>query len=393
MAAGRLWQRLDELYEIGVGPDAATLGARRPAYTAEENRAHELVSDWMRAAGLTVSSDASGNLYGRLAGAEAAAGEVWSGSHLDTVPAGGRFDGPLGVLGALEAVERIGAQRRGLTVVAFRDEEGWRFGRGCFGSRALCGHIEPGELTTLDGDGVSLRSVVPAELPATGWLTPPQAYLELHIEQGSVLDGLDVPVGVVTSIAGLARHAVTFTGRAGHAGTTPMVGRSDALCSAASFVLAVQQAALEVGQGTVATVGSLSVRPGAANVVPDLAELLVDARAPDQASHRALLARIAAAAAGGSLRTLRLTDPVPMAAAVREMLREEIAGRALAVHELPSGAGHDAGVLGSAGVPSGMLFVRSRNGGVSHSPLEWSEPEDVEVAVAVLAGALRRLAA
>ncbi|MFN0154738.1 MAG: Zn-dependent hydrolase [Gaiella sp.] len=387
-----LWQRLDELYEVGVGASAATQGARRPAYTPAEDEAHRLVAGWMRDAGLGVSVDPAGNLFGRLAGADPAAGEVWSGSHLDSVPGGGRFDGPLGVLGALEAVARIGPQRCGLTVVAFRDEEGWRFGRGCFGSRAMAGRLECGELETTDADGVTLRDAIGRELPSPGWLEAPRAYLELHIEQGAVLDGLDLPLGVVTSIAGLARLGVSFAGRAGHAGTTPMDGRSDALCAAAAFVLDVRRAAVEIGQGVVATVGALEVHPGAANVIPERVDLVVDARAPSKDGHAALLARIRSAAGLPAPQTLRLAAPVPMSKLVRDACGSEIESRGLPVHELPSGAGHDAGVMGVAGVPAGMLFVRSRNGGLSHHPEEWSEPHDVELAVDVLAGALRRLA-
>jgi allantoate deiminase len=383
----RLQERLEAIYAIGGGP-----GANRPAYSSEEETAHALVAGWMEDAGLAVSRDAAGNLFGVLRGSGPGLGAVWTGSHLDSVPQGGRFDGPLGVLAGLEAVQRLGQQPRTLAVVAFRDEEGWRFGRGCFGSRALCGQLEPGELDTVDADGVRLRSLV--DVGDGGWLDAPVAYVEAHVEQGPVLDRLEAPLGVVTSIVGLARLGVTFHGRAGHAGTTPMAGRDDALVAAAAFVGAVRTAAerLAAPGGAVATVGRLAVQPGAANVIPERVELVVDARAPDDAVLVELLDAIVAAAGDAEVELLRRTAPVPMAEVVQEAIRGGLADLGLPAPQLHSGAGHDAGVLGAAGVPSGMLFVRSRRGGVSHSPAEHSEPEDVDRCVDALAGALRRLA-
>lgn len=385
-----LHERLDAIYAIGGGP-----GANRPAYSPAEDEAHALVRGWMAEAGLAVSVDDAGNLYGRLAGEEPGLGEVWTGSHLDSVPLGGRLDGPLGVVAGLEAVSRVGRRPRTLAVVAFRDEEGWRFGRGCFGSRALCGLVEPGELDAVDAAGIALGSLVelgrapPARLPA--------AYVEAHIEQGPVLDGLGVPLGVVTSIAGLARLHVTFRGRSGHAGTTPMAGRSDALVAAAAFVSRVRELAaaadVESTRGVVATVGRLTVHPGAANVIPDRVELIVDARASDEAVLARLVDAITAAADGAEVKSLRRTSPVPTAAGVQAAIRGSLGALGVPVTELVSGAGHDAAVLGAAGVPSGMIFVRSRNGGISHSPDEHSDAADLERCVDALAGTLRRLAA
>lgn len=389
----RLHARLDALYAIGGGP-----GANRPAYTEAEDEAHGRVAGWLAEAGLDVSRDAAGNLFGRRAGTEPGLPEVWVGSHLDSVPHGGRFDGPLGVLAGLEAVQRVGQEARTLTVVAFRDEEGWRFGRGCFGSRALCGRLEEGELDTADDAGVRLREVVGGELPRAGWLQPPAAYVEAHVEQGPVLASLEAPLGVVTSIVGLARLAATFRGRAGHAGTTPMAGREDALVKAAAFVGCVREAAYNASVpgtragGAVATVGRLDVEPGAANVIPERVRLLVDARAPEGHVLAALVRSIRNAAGDAEVELLRRTSPVPMAHEVRDALRGALAELELPAPELHSGAGHDAGVLGEAGVPSGMLFVRSLNGGVSHSPDEHSDPADVALCVDALALALRRLA-
>jgi hydantoinase/carbamoylase family amidase len=263
------------------------------------------------------------------------------------VPAGGRYDGALGVVAAIEAVERAGVG----SVVAFRGEEvGW------VGSRARV---------------------------ARGG-TLPSAFVELHIEQGPVLEQAGAPLGVVTFIVGWARGELVFDGRAGHAGTTPMDARDDALVSAATEILRIRDAARAI-EGAVATVGELTVEHGAENVIPRRVRLSVDARAPDGDRLDALLTAI-------GLVPSRRTEPVAMDEELRLVLREEIEKRGLAAVELPSGAGHDAGILAAAGVPSAMLFVRSLNGGVSHSPDELSSPEDIELAVEVLTDALRRVA-
>lgn len=333
----RVLERLDQLYAIGGGP-----GANRPHPSRAEDEAHELAARWMRDAGLQVEVDASGNLLGRARALD----DVWVGSHLDTVPQGGRFDGALGVVAGIEVVERFGAG----TVVAFRGEE-----VGCVGSRALVAR------------GGSL----------------PTRFLELHVEQGPRLAGEGAPLGVVTGIVGYVRGELVLAGRAGHAGTTPMDAREDALVAAAEAILRIRDAALGI-EGAVATVGQVEVEPGGINVIPGLVRLSVDARAPTASALDELVAAI-------GVEPGERTEPVTMGDACREALREEIAARGLPLVELSSGAGHDAGILAAAGVDAGMLFVRSLNDGVSHSPDELSSQEDVELAVDVLAGALRRL--
>jgi N-carbamoyl-L-amino-acid hydrolase len=325
----RLLERIEAVYALGD----------RIGYSPEEDRAHELAAGWMREAGLAVEVDAAGNLVGTRGDAR-----VWTGSHLDSVPNGGRYDGVLGVLAGIEAAERIDAS---IGVVAFRDEE-----RGFGGSRGL--------------------------------VRKPEIYVEVHIEQGPVLLRREEPLGVVSAIVGLARGEVVIQGAAGHAGTTPMEGRSDALVDAAELVLRARDAALSI-PGTVATVGELAVLPGAANVIPERAIVSVDARAPDRERLAALVAAI-------GFEPLLVSEPVAMDDEVRTVLREELERRGLPAPELVSGAGHDAGVLAAAGVRCGMLFVRSGAGGVSHSPDEHSDPEDIELAVEVLAAALSRLA-
>jgi acetylornithine deacetylase/succinyl-diaminopimelate desuccinylase-like protein len=343
--AKRVFERLDRLYEIGGGE-----GANRPGFSEAEQAAHDLAASWMTEAGLEVEVDSFGNLVGRARGSDP---EVWTGSHLDSVPHGGRFDGALGVVAGLEAVEV--AAREGVTrtlgVVAFRAEE-----TGCHGSRA---RVAAGPL--------------------------PEAFVELHVEQGPVLAAAGAPLGVVTSIAGIARGERVFTGVAAHAGTTPMDGRDDALVEAAAYVLRARDVAASI-DGAVATVGRLEVEPGAENVVPALVRLRVDARAPDRERLERLVGELA-------LEPDYRVEPAPMSPRVRAALAEEVERLGSPVVELPSGAGHDAGILASAGVEAGMLFVRSLAGGASHCPEEDSSEGDVVLAVEVLAATLRRLAA
>jgi acetylornithine deacetylase/succinyl-diaminopimelate desuccinylase-like protein len=339
---GRVCDRLDEIYAIGGGP-----GANRVGYTPEEDEAHALAAGWMREHRLELDVDPDGNLVGRLRGADPSLPEVWTGSHLDSVPKGGKFDGALGVVAGLEAVERLGRRRRTLCVVAFRDEE-----RGCVGSRARVA-----------------REALPG------------AFVETHVEQGPVLEREGVPLGVATGIVGYVRGTVEVEGRPSHAGTTPMEGRDDALCRAAELVLAIREAALGI-EGAVATVGRLEVEPGGVNVVPGHVTFTIDARAPDSERLDALVAALPVDV------ELRRADPVELETSV---VADALAELGEPVVGLPSGAGHDAGVLARAGVRSSMLFVRSLNGGVSHSPDELSSDEDVELCVNVLARALGML--
>ena len=332
----RVLDRLEQLYAIGGGP-----GANRVGYSAEEDEAHALARGWMEEAGLAIEVDAAGNLFARSATATG----IWTGSHLDSVPQGGKFDGALGVVAAIEAVERTG---RG-TVAVFREEE-----RGCVGSRAF---VEHGAL--------------------------PDAFVELHIEQGPRLAAIGAPLAVVTGIVGYARGEVVVEGAAGHAGTTPMDHRDDALVKAARSILELEEQARAIPDA-VATVGRIEAEPGGINVIPGRVRYSVDVRAPDEER----LERLVALA---GIDFEHAASPSAMSPVVMDALRGEIGKLGLPVVELASGAGHDAGVLAAAGVPSGMLFVRSLNGGVSHSPDELSSDEDIALAVDVLAETLRRL--
>ena len=327
----RVLERLDALYALGD----------KIGYSPAEDEAHRLARGWMEEAGLSVEVDDARNLLGRSGVDD----DVWTGSHLDSVPAGGKYDGMLGVVAAIDAVARTG---RG-TAVVFRDEE-----RGCAGSRAR----------------VASRRL-------------PRRYVELHIEQGPVLLDAGRPLAVVTAIAGIARGELVVTGRAGHAGTVPMAGRADALVDAAELVLRIRDAARGI-EGAVATVGRIDVHPGALNVIPDRVAVSVDARAPDATRFQELIDAL------GLEPTYRV-EPVAMAAPVRAALGAAIEARGLEAVELASGAGHDAGILAAAGVESGMLFVRSSNGGISHHPDELTSDDDAALAVDVLADALANL--
>ncbi len=342
-----LKQRLDDVFHIGNG-----VGANRVGGTLEEDEACHLAVGWMEEAGLSVEVDERGNVVGRLPGSRPELPEVWTGSHLDSVPQGGRYDGALGVVAGLEAVTAIGPSERTLGVVVFRDEE-----TGCHGSRW---RVRNGAL--------------------------PGFYVELHVEQGPRLERAGAPLAVVSSIAGIIRCTRTFTGRADHAGTTPMDVRQDALTAAAEYVLEVRDRAAEIDDA-VATVGQLDLEPGAANVVPAEVRVTVDARAPDQERLDRLVSALGLEDAHYRI------PPVAMSDSVRAILREEIESRGQPVVELTSGAGHDAAPLGGAGVQSGMLFVRSLAGGASHSPDEHSSDEDIGLAVDVLSTTLERLAA
>ena len=398
--AARTARRLSLLAEIGSVDGRP--GANRPGLGAAEQRALELAAEWMQQEGLAVTWDAVGNLYGRLAGSDPDSGEVWAGSHLDTVPSGGMFDGALGVLTALEAVAelRSATPRSTLCVVGFRDEEGWRFGRGFFGSRAVCGQIQSDELELRDAAGVSVGDAL-AALGLTGPpvdVPLPAGFVEVHIEQGPVLERVGLGHAVVSSIAGMAGYAVSVEGTPGHAGTTPMAGRRDAFMAAAELSLGMRDAAREI-DGAVVTVGDVRITDAAVNVVPGHVGLSVDARAPTAATLAALvqeLHRTVEATAVSTGCTIQIdqrwhSDPVAMSERAGEAIRRAAAAAGVAVGEITSGAGHDAGILAAAGVPTAMLFVRSRNGGVSHCPEELSDEADIETAITVLTGTLAGL--
>ena len=382
-----------------IGADGG--GVSRFAWTPELAQANEWLVRRLQELGLETEIDAAGNVLGRWEEGEGSA--VLVGSHLDTVPRGGRYDGALGVLAALDVVrtlKREGASlRRPFWVVSFNDEEGSRFQTGMLGSRAFIGDLDPedwrrrGVADAMAAGGFDFDRLGDAEaVDRVG------AYLELHIEQGPVLEQEGLDLGIVTGIAGLLGFRLRLTGEANHAGTTPMASRRDALAGAARIVLELRDEARSRGEMTT-NVGILTVAPGGFNVIPGTAEFTIDARAGDaDAFARAetsvcdTLERIAAE----EQLELDVTEthrkpPTPLDPELQELLAEAAAAEGATARTMPSGAGHDAMILAEH-VPAAMLFVPSR-AGISHSPDEYTPPEQCELGARVLARAVRALVA
>ena len=363
-AAARVLERCDRLGAVSEDPDRL---ARRFG-TEAMREANALVAGWMREAGLEVREDALRNLIGRRGKGPV----LMLGSPLDTVVDAGRYDGPLGVLVALEAAERVA---RPIEVVGFADEEGVRFGTAYLGSSAMTGRFDPAWLELRDEDGARLGDLVGELGPARDDVL---GYVEVHIEQGPVLERLNDPLGVVTGINGQSHAEVTFVGEADHAGTAPMEGRHDALAAAAEWILAVERAG--------GTVGRAEVLPGVRNVIPGRTTLTLDLRGPDDAARQDAFARLRdEARAIGARRGVDVewetTGDVPA------VTMDERLSAAFGVDvRLSSGAGHDAAMMAHI-APTAMLFVRSRGG--SHNPAESVEEADVAAAIDALERLLR----
>ncbi|XWX03943.1 allantoate amidohydrolase [Aggregatilineales bacterium SYSU G02658] len=379
----------------------------RPSFTPSMRRVNALVSEWMAAAGLTPREDALGNLIGRYEGATPDAPALMIGSHLDTVADAGRYDGTLGVLLGLAVVEHLNAAGLRLPfaveVIAFCDEEGLRFHLPYLGSRAVNGTLTAAHLDLTDDTGVSVAEALrlfggSPEAAATAARRPDEliAYLEAHIEQGPALEAADEPLGVVTAIAGQHRAQLTFVGEAGHAGTVPMRLRRDALVTAARFVAQAYDYAAAV-DGLVATVGQLSVQPGASNAIPGRVTLSLDVRHAEDAQREqatAALRRAAeegAAAGGCQLEWLdiSITPAVTCSPRLVDVLCAAIASERPPLR-MVSGAGHDAAQMARL-APMAMLFVRCK-GGLSHHPNEFCAAVDAEAALRALLGAVLALA-
>jgi allantoate deiminase len=380
----------------------------RPYGTPALQTAKNAASAWMQAAGMTTRSDAIGNLRGRYEGTIAGAPALLLGSHLDSVRDAGKYDGTLGVLVAIAAVERLAAEGRRLPfpieVVAFPDEEGLRFQTTYLGSCALAGTFEPTLLDYVDRDGISLRQAVstfggdPDAIQGAA-LHPGEAfaYLEVHIEQGPYLESVDYPVAVVTAISGQTRILSAFSGEAGHAGTVSMALRRDPLPAAAELALAAEARARKT-PGLLATVGVINAEPGASNVIPGRVTLTLDVRHPEDAVRIAAVETLALRARQiaeirrleHDWRLVRDHPAVPCDPDLTQVLARAVAETGRGVERLPSGAGHDAVVISQV-LPVAMLFVRCA-GGISHNPAESVTEEDVAVAIEVIDRALENLA-
>jgi len=383
-----------------IGRDPRTGGYRRAGWSAAERACAEWFVAQARERDLTVETDGNGNVVAWWG--EPGPGGVVTGSHLDSVPDGGAFDGPLGVVSALAAVDRMRAAgvepARAVGVAVLAEEEGSRFGVPCLGSRLLTGALDPvragrlrdrearGLLDAMDGAGCT------PDLGPSDLLRSPSAFVELHVEQGRGLVHADAPVGVASSIWPHGRWRLDVTGRADHAGTTAMDDRRDPMLTVAMTVLAANKQARLAGAR--ATVGRVDVEPGGTNAIPSRVRAWLDARAADEQTLEALVATITQHAtdrAGRDGTTVAVeaesvSPRVELSAALRDRLFALLGG----VPVLATGAGHDAGVLSSAGIPTAMLFVRNPTG-VSHAPDEHADPADREAGVEALVTVLTAL--
>ncbi|RZS32761.1 N-carbamoyl-L-amino-acid hydrolase [Herbihabitans rhizosphaerae] len=387
-----------------VGTDRTRGGFSRHVFDRAEHDLREWFVEQARRRGLDVHSDRNGNLWAwwGAPGPDA----VVTGSHLDSVPGGGAFDGPLGVVSALAAVDSLRAKgftpSRPFAIVVFAEEEGGRFGIPCLGSRLLSGAISPDVARRLtDADGVTFTEAARAAGVDPAFVGRDEEalgrigrFVELHVEQGRGLVDMDAPVGVAESILAHGRWRFTFSGQGNHAGTTQIGDRTDPMLPASQTVLAARWAASGVDGGR-ATVGRIVPNPGGTNVIASSVDLWLDARAPNDRRARTIVERITAAAKqAANTEGCRVTvrqesygDTVHFDADLRDEVSTVLGG----VPALPTGAGHDAGIL-AAHVPTAMLFVRNPSG-VSHAPAEHAEPDDCEAGVAALARVLEHFSA
>jgi len=367
---------------------------------------HRQIEDWMRPLGMTVTVDAAGNLHGLYPGTDGADRRLLIGSHLDTVPDAGAYDGILGVMLAISLLESLKGRRLpfAIEVIGFSEEEGVRFGVPFIGSRALVGRLDEELLSLRDSKNLSVQKAIlsyglnPSEIPAATLQDGALGYLEFHIEQGPVLEHQELPLGIVEAIAGQTRLELVFTGFASHAGTTPMSLRRDALAAAAEWALAVEKEALEI-PGLVATVGALEAKPGAANVIAGECRATLDVRhASDAARTQSVSAVLESAAEIARRRRITLTSSTKLTQSATRMdsfLVDEIetafSQTGITPYRMTSGAGHDAMILAEK-VPSAMIFLRSP-GGISHNPQESVLVEDVAKAIECGLHLLNQLAA
>lgn len=385
----RMLQRLQDLSQIGC--NEVTGGINRFSFTSEEQQAIELVTSYMKEAGMTVTVDGVGNLIGTYGEKSET---IMLGSHIDTVPEGGKYDGALGVLAAIEVVQTIHEHQLSLSknieVAVFKDEEGTRFGFGLIGSRAMGGLLTYEELQKTDTTGISIEeamqqfqlSPLPLERIKRNDI---QSYLEMHIEQGKVLENEELPVGVVTGIAAPLWLEVSVTGVSEHAGATPMSIRQDALAAASEMILAIEQI-LDDKTDSVATVGKLNVEPNGVNVIPGRVTFTIDIRDIDEQKistlESSILEQLKKVAERRDVtmtsKVLQRVKPAKTAPVLQQQLASSIGKYGVQPYSLISGAGHDAMNI-AAVAPIGMLFVRSRDG-ISHNPLEYSSDEDIVIA-------------
>ncbi|RMC30565.1 Zn-dependent hydrolase [Paracoccus alkanivorans] len=384
-------------------------GTTRLTYSPEFRLARDYLREQMEKAGLTVREDAVGNLFGRLEGRNPSLAPILVGSHFDSVPNGGKFDGPAGVIAGIETAflfqEHGLVPDRSIEFIAMIEEEGARFGGGLLGSRILTGKVDTDSLADLrDDDGISMAQAMreyrldPARA-GEAVLAPGAVYafLELHIEQGPVLETHGEDVAIVDRIVGLSQLKVTIRGQAGHAGTTPMNARRDALVGAVAVLAELPDLARSIGQDAVLTVGKLEVLPGGANVIPDQVAFTVDIRAPKEEVVRELIAQTRAVvekANGNGLTSeveLQLfAQPTLLSAEIHAALSRHAERLGLKSRVMVSGAGHDAMIMAGF-TPTGLIFVPSRNG-ISHAPEEWTDYDQLARGIDVVFETVREMA-
>jgi allantoate deiminase/N-carbamoyl-L-amino-acid hydrolase len=401
--ATRLQHHFEAMSLIGKLGETGTC---RPAHSAAEKQAFELAASWMQAAGMTTRIDNFGNLIGTLQGTNPELPVLMMGSHLDSQPYGGRFDGVAGVLCAIEVVKTLTENNiqpaRTIDVISFADEEGWRFNKGLFGSKGILGKLEDGDLERKDKDGITRAQALKdfgcditkfkEDEYKTGSIF---CFLELHIEQGPVLDIANKPIGVVSGISGPLWLTVKLKGMAGHAGSVPMAIRKDALVGAAEIIVALNEIANQIpGAPTVGTVGTLNVFPASRNIIPEEVTFTVDLRDIDlERRHRyenQLMDKIKSITAKHHL-TYEISEdtnsePRYCADWLKAIIHEQCKVLNLDAPELMSGPFHDSLPLSYA-CDYAMIFVRSKDG-ISHNPLEFSSYEDLALGAEVLYGTL-----
>ncbi|QCI67452.1 Zn-dependent hydrolase [Phreatobacter stygius] len=402
----RLWRRIEALAGI-TDPDRPWT---RRSFSPRFIEGRAWLAAEFRASGLATSIDAGGNLVGEWAGTDPALPPIVVGSHSDTVPAGGRFDGILGVIAGLEVAQGLAERgerlRHPLKVYDFLAEEPSEFGLSCIGSRAYAGKLTPDMLALKRADGVTLREAMlavggrPDELGSRAAAAPVAAYVELHIEQGRILESAGCDIGVVTDIVGIRRERITVTGRADHSGTTPMAYRADALVGAAAIIEAVHAKALALqaaARPVIGTIGHLVVVPNAANAVPGEVALSLEVRSADEDAIDRFGAELLETTRERT-EALRLTvrrelvshvAPTACAALIQQAAADAARLAGYSSQPIASGAGHD-GVFVAATGPIGMIFIPCRDGR-SHTPEEWTEPAQAEAGARVLAETVRLL--
>ncbi|MEA4880717.1 MAG: Zn-dependent hydrolase [Synergistaceae bacterium] len=406
-SAERIARDIEGLAEFTATPG---MGMTRFSFSEEDRKTREFIKERMKEAGLTIFEDGAGNLFGRREGKQADAPAIMVGSHFDSVKNGGNFDGPAGVVMALEIARLLHENKveteLPIEFAALVEEEGGRFGGGLFGSRAMTGQVSPEELdSSRDRDGISLGEAMSRAGFDPGRLEEAvrpegslRAFMEMHIEQGPVLESEGIDLGIVRTIVGIHQKEVEILGRADHSGTTPMDMRKNALAAAAKAVLFLDEAARAAGAGTVGTVGKMEVYPGGTNIVPGRALFTVDIRSSEKEKLESLvtafekfLMKLGKEEGVEISMTEKLrVDPVKMSVKLCALFLAEAEKRGYSSKRMQSGAGHDAMMMASV-AETGLVFVPSR-GGRSHCPEEWTDCAQIKKGVDVVLGVLLTLA-